>query len=106
MLRTEAGLRLYEIISYSWGKFLIQEKGSYVNQTPFNPSITTFFVGSNTSFAIASGGSKMQNLAVGQLHLAFLPYNDSYLFGALDFQVEWSPSYQSYYAGFEIGKKF
>jgi hypothetical protein len=106
MLRTEAGLRLYEIISYSWGKFLIQEKGSYVNQTPFNPSITTFFVGSPTSFAIASGGSKMQNLAVGQLHLAFLPYNDSYPFGALDFQVEWSPSYQSYYAGVEIGKKF
>lgn len=107
LLRSEVGLRLYENIQYQWGKFLIEEKVSYLNQTPFNTtSVSTSFVGSPSSFGIAVNSSKVENLAVGQLHFAFLPNNESYPYGAIDMQVEWSPSYQSYYAGFEIGKKF
>lgn len=108
LLRSEAGFRFYESLSYDWGRFLLTEKASYINRTPFGfGSVSTFFVGGSASaFTVENGTTETQNLAGVQLNLSFLPCDDCYPYGAIDAQGEFGSSFQSYFIGFEIGKKF
>lgn len=107
LLRSEAGLRFYEVLNYEWGRILLEEKGSYINRAPFhfNPT-TTFFVASPSTFTVETGTNQMQNLVGAQLNAAFVPWNDRYPYGQIDFRGEFGSSFISYFASFEIGKKF
>ncbi len=108
MLRSEAGIRFYQLLSYCWGTVLFTEKGSYINRTPFGDhSMNTFFVGgSASSFGIFTQSTQSQNLGGAQLNITFLPEDIDYPYGAIDAQGEFGSSFQSYFVGFEIGKRF
>lgn len=107
LLRSEAGLRLYETFRFQWGRILIEEKGSYINKMPFdfNPA-STFFVGGLSSFSVSTGTNKTQNLGGVQLHASFLPWNEKYPYGSIDAKGEFGSKYQSYFAALEIGQRF
>ena len=107
LLQTQLGLRFYEELQASWGKCLIEEKLSYVNQAPFHfHNVSTFFVGSASTFPIAVGSSKVQNLGGAQLCCSFLPRNQKLPYGVLDFEGFLGSGYQSYFVSVQIGKNF
>lgn len=107
LLRTEAGLRFYETLSYGWGRVILEQKASYINQAPFHvQTATTFFVGSASTFSVVTGSSSVQNLAGVELHADIISWDEKYPYGAFDFQGEFGSSFQSYFVSAEIGKRF
>lgn len=106
-LRSEAGVRWYETFCYSWGRLLLEEKLSYVNRAPFGfSSVTTSFIASPSSFPIAIGGNSTENLGAFQFRSSLIPTKPIYPYGALDFQLELGPHFQSYSFLFELGRVF
>ncbi|MBI3508443.1 MAG: autotransporter domain-containing protein [Chlamydiia bacterium] len=107
LLRSEAGLRVYQSLNYAWGKVLLEEKASYVNLAPFHVhTATTAFVGSASTFPVAIASTKVQNLGGTEFRLAFLPANCKMPYGVLSFQGDFGSSYQSYFGSVELGKNF
>jgi outer membrane autotransporter protein len=107
LLQSEAGLRFYERFAYGWGDLCLEEKLSYINQAPFHfNSVVTSFVGAASSFPIAVGSSRVENLAALQLSGSFEPKNRSYPYGGIDFQVTGNGSYQAYFVNVFCGKDF
>ena len=65
LLRTEAGLRFYETISFNTWRLTLEEKGSYVNKQPFHVGrLTASLVGSPGSFTVETL-TRAQNLGSG-----------------------------------------
>ncbi len=96
-LQSEFGLRFYERFVCGSGDFCLEEKLSYVNQAPFDfNSATASFVSSSSSFPIAIGSSKVQNLGAFQILGAFIPRKSSFSTG-FSLQVTAGNSYQSYF---------
>ena len=107
LLQSEAGLRFYERFAYGWGDFCLEEKVSYVNQAPFHfNSVETSFVGAASSFPIAVGSSKVENLGSIQLFGSFVPNDERYPFGGFMLQAMANGSYQSYFASVFSGVNF
>jgi len=108
LLRSELGLRFYEVLRYQWGRLLISEKASYINRTPFhfNPINTFFIGGSASSFAVSTGSNASQDLGGAELNFTFLPCNGKFPYVSIDAQGEFGSNFQSYFAGIEVGKKF
>lgn len=107
LLQSEIGLRFYERFSYCWGDFQLEEKVSYINQAPFfDKNVTTAFVGSPTTFPIAIGSTKTENLASVGLMANFVPVKNAYPFGGFAAQVTVNDSYQSYYVSVFGGWNF
>lgn len=107
LLQSEAGLRFYEQFLYGWGKLCLEQKLSYINQTPFgvNPQ-NVAFVSSAASFPVALASSKMQNLGSAQLLACFVPQNPSRPYGGFSFEGTAGSSYQSYFASLFLGVDF
>ncbi len=107
LIRNEIGLRRYETFDSRFGQLVCEEKLSYVNQNPYNMNpVTTSFVAAASSFPVAIGSSRVQNLVGGELHATFFPQNQRFPYLSLDFQGEWGAAYQSYFIGFELGRIF
>jgi outer membrane autotransporter protein len=107
LLQSEVGLRFYEQFEYRWGDFCLEEKLSYVNQAPFHLNrANTAFVASASTFPIAVGSTKTENLGAVQLTGIFKPQNHSYPFGGVTIQVMGNGSYQSYFASLFAGIDF
>jgi uncharacterized protein with beta-barrel porin domain len=107
MLRTEVGLRLFERAKYNCGCIVFEEKVSYVNKTPFNAgSVSTFFVGANSTFGVETFSSKSQNLVAAQLNLRFMPKNSRLPNVALNYQGEFVSTFVSNLLSLELGKQF
>jgi hypothetical protein len=107
LLQSEFGLRFYELFQFNKGKFLLEEKLSYVNQAPFHfKNMNTFFVESASTFPVATGSSKIQNLGGIQLGGSFLPKNQAFPYCAFTLQALLGTSYQSYFISLNIGKNF
>lgn len=107
LLQSEIGLRFYERFAYGWGDFRLEEKVSYVNQAPFHfNNATTSFVSSGSSFPIAVGSSKVENLGSVQLVGSFVPNDKSYPFGGFALQATGNGSYQSYFVSVFSGYDF
>lgn len=108
LLRSEAGFRFYETVRCSWGRVLFEQKASYINRCPFDfNDISTFFVGgSASSFFIATGSESVENLAGVQFNCSFIPSDIRFPYGSINAQGEFGESFQSYFAGVEIGKRF
>lgn len=108
LLRSEAGFRFYETVRCSWGRVLFEQKASYINRCPFDfNDISTFFVGgSSSSFFVATGSESVENLAGVQFNCSFIPSDIRFPYGSINAQGEFGESFQSYFAGVEIGKRF
>jgi hypothetical protein len=107
LLRSEVGLRVFEILRYRWGRFILEEKLSYVNKKPFHtPTTTAFFIGGASTFGISVFSSKTLNLGVANMGLHFYPNKEKYPYGSLNFQSELSSSSQEYMAILNIAKNF
>ena len=107
LLRSELGLRFYETVRCCWGRLLFEEKASYINLAPFHASlVNTTFIGPPSTFGIAVGTTKVENLGGVELHCSFLPWNEKYPYGSIDFQGQFGSSYQTYFVSLELGKKF
>jgi hypothetical protein len=107
LLQSEAGLRFYERFVCGWGDFRLEEKISYVNQTPFNVhSVNVSFVSSASSFPVAVASSNVQNLGSVQILGCFVPYNTSYPYGGFSVQATGGSSYQSYFVSLFTGIDF
>lgn len=107
LLRSEVGLRFFEALQYSWGSLLLLEKGSWVTRLPFHAgSVQTSFVGSISSFSIELFSDKTENLGAIELNVQFLPGTNKHPYGAINYQGEFSSSYQNHLISLEIGKDF
>ncbi|MEM7174605.1 MAG: autotransporter outer membrane beta-barrel domain-containing protein [Chlamydiota bacterium] len=107
LLRSEVGFRFFESIRYQWGKFLLQQKASFVNKTPFSVETqNAAFIASISSFGIETFSNKMQNLGVLQLSFQFIPCHYKYPYGTFNYQGEFGSSFQSHVISIEIGKYF
>jgi hypothetical protein len=107
LLRSEVGLRFHEILRYRWGCLNFEEKASYVNRAPFHTgSGAAFFVGAISSFAIETYSPHVQNLGAVQLNLQWNSYNPKAVYGSLDYQGEFGPSFQSHMLVGEVGRDF
>ena len=62
LVRSEVGLRLYQQMYYPWGFVTVQEKGSFVNKTPFNVDTMTMSVIGAPYFALLETFQDAQNL--------------------------------------------
>ncbi len=107
LLRSEAGLRFYQSLGYTWGSVILQEKGSWVNKKPFSTNrANVFFVGSASTFGIEVFSNKTQNLGAVQFNAQFIPCKKKYPYGSLNYQGEFGSIFQSHLISAEIGKNF
>jgi hypothetical protein len=107
LLQSELGVRMYQTLHYGWGRFLLEEKLGYVNQAPFHfKNVNTLFVGSISTFPVATGSKKVQNLGSVQLSSSFLPKNHAYPYGMINLEAQLGKNFQSYFVSLEVGKKF
>lgn len=106
-LRTEVGFRFYEGFLFSSWMFLLEEKLSFVNKTPFHVgTVTGFLVGSPGSFTLETLSSS-QNLGAVEISFLFEPFDDRYPYGSVSYQGEFNDgSYQSHQATFEASWHF
>ncbi|MEN9654844.1 MAG: hypothetical protein RL235_956 [Chlamydiota bacterium] len=107
LLRSELGLRFMEKISFTSGRLVLIEKGSYVRKDPFHagPS-TTFFVGSASSFGIDVFSNQTQNLGAVQFQIQWIPCAVRDLFGSLSYQGVFGRRFASNELSCELGKNF
>jgi len=107
LLRSEIGFGFYQILSYNWGRLMFEERISYINKAPFhfNPTSVSF-LGSPSTFSIATGTNQVQSQGGARFNIAFHPANPKYPYGLIGFVGEYSPTYQSNLANFELGKDF
>ena len=107
LLRSELGLRWYQSLQYQWGRLLIEEKTSYINQAPFHfHNATTYFVGATSTFPIAIGSTQTQNLCGIELRASLFPTKATLPYATFDFQGQFGNLSQTYFGNLEIGKKF
>ena len=107
LLRSEAGIRLYETLAMRWGQLVFVEKGSYVNQTPFySSSPSTLFIGSAAIFSLTTGSLSIQNLGAIEFRCSFLPSHPRIPYFTIDLQAELGSSMQSYFVSMQVGKNF
>ncbi|MCB1071934.1 MAG: autotransporter outer membrane beta-barrel domain-containing protein [Chlamydiales bacterium] len=107
VLRTELGINLFQILKYGWGSVIFKEKGSYVNEKPFNAhKVDAYFVDAFSSFEVAVFSDKVKNLGVFELTCRFIPARSKYVYGGIGYQGEFGASFQSHCISLEIGKYF
>lgn len=106
LLRTEAGLRFYEIFYFNSWNFSLQEKIGYVNTQSFNAGkVHAFLVGSPGAFTVETLSSA-QNLGVAQLAMSFDPIDARYPETTLFYQGEFGQQYQSHQVNLELTWQF
>ncbi len=106
LLRSEAGLRFYQTLLFNSWNFIVQEKLSYVNVTPYHAGkVHAFLVGSPGSFTVETLSSK-QDLGVAQFAMSFDPINSHYPKTSLFYQGEFSKQYQSNQVNIEFAWQF
>lgn len=107
ILRSEIGLRFFEIFEYGWGHFIVQEKGSFINKTPFHASnANAVFVGSPASFGVEIFNSESQNLGAVQMNLEFIPNAIRRPYFSLNYQGEFSSKAMTNLVSLESGLYF
>jgi len=106
LFRGETGLRLHEIVKYSWGNLVFEQKGSYAYQKMFGTgTLNASFVAAPTflTFHTLLSG---QNLGVGEFSVIFQPLNRKWPFGSLRYQGQFGSKFQTHQGIVEIGKDF
>ena len=107
LLRSEAGLRFWQLYRLGWGNLEITEKASYVNQLPFQKSVTSvLLIGASPFFSVGAGSLSTQNLGAAEFRFSFFPHHPKMPFGILDLQGEFGSKLQSYFVATQIGKHF
>ncbi|MBX3719415.1 MAG: autotransporter outer membrane beta-barrel domain-containing protein [Parachlamydiales bacterium] len=105
-LRSEAGLRFYELWSFCSWRFILEEGISYVNKKPFEVgTMNAFLVGSPGNFTMETL-TGTQNLASAEVSMTFQPVNRIYPYGSLTYQGEYNGSFQSHQLTLETSWDF
>ncbi len=106
LLRTEAGLRLYETLNFEAWRLTFQEKASYVYKKPFRVGrVNAFLVGSPGSFTVETLTTP-QNLGVGEFAMIFEPTCQRYPYGSITYQGEFGSSSQAHQVCLELAWNF
>jgi len=106
LLRSEAGLRFFESLTYGWGTFVLMEKASWVNKKPFHAGATqTSFISSVSSFSIEIFSNNTQNLGAVQFGMWFIPSNNPF-YGSINYHGEFGSSFQNHLISLEFGGDF
>ena len=105
-LRGETGLRFHEIVSLSWGRLVLREKGSYAYQKAFQTgALTAFLLGSPGSFTVDTL-TGAQNLGVVECSALFIASNEAAPYITFRYQGEFGSQYQSHQGMLEVGKSY
>ena len=106
LLRTEVGLRLYEVLALDSGRLTFEEKGSYVFRQPFEiGSTTAFLVGSPGLFTVETLTAQ-DHLGAVEVSCLYEPANPKSPSGSISYQGEFSSSYQSHQLTLEAAWDF
>jgi outer membrane autotransporter protein len=106
LLRTEAGLKLYEDWQYDWGSFLLKEKLSWVYKKPFGTGSVTAAVVGGAGFFTVESLTSVQNLgAVGFEFLARIGKRNPVSVGVA-YAGEFGKQYQSHEVLLSVTKDF
>ena len=105
-LRSEAGVRFYEMVGFDTWRLTFEEKLSYVNKKPFKVGkVNAFIVGSPGSFTVETL-STTQNLGVGEFEMIFEPKDNKYPWGSIGYQGEFGSKYQSHTVALTLNWSF
>lgn len=105
-LRSEIGLRFYELWGFCSWRFSLEEAVSYVNKKPFEVgTMNAFLVGSPGNFTMITL-SGTENLAAAELSATFEPVNHVYPNGSVTYQGEYNSAFQSHQLTLEIAWDF
>ena len=105
-LRSEAGVRFYEAITFDNWRLGFEEKLSYVNKKPFKVGrVNASIVGAPGSFTVETL-TTTQNLGVAELELLFEPKDPKYPTGSIGYQGEFGEMYQSHVVSLAINWSF
>lgn len=106
LVRMEAGFRFYETISYASWRLIAEEKGSYVNKTPYGiGTIDANIVGFPGSFTVETL-SDPQHLAAVEIALIFEPLCNDRPYGSISYQGEFGSGFESHLLTFEFSMDF
>jgi hypothetical protein len=106
LLRTEAGLKLYEDWEYDWGFFLLKEKVSWVYKKPYGTgSVTAAIVGGAGRFTVESLSS-VQNLGAVCLELSARIGKKNPVSASVGYGGEFGEQYQSHEVMLRVTKDF
>ncbi|MBS0615583.1 MAG: autotransporter outer membrane beta-barrel domain-containing protein [Verrucomicrobia bacterium] len=93
LLRTEVGLRLFEVVEFDRCFLTIQEKVSYVNKKPFQMGrLRAYIVGVPEEFTVQTFTTP-QNLGVAKFELTFQPKARNYFWGSISYQGEFGSKF-------------
>lgn len=107
ILRSEAGLRIFQTLACDWGLLIVEEKGSYVNRTALQKGVrSAAFIGSESSFEVETLCRRGQNHGLVEFHLECQPYCSCDVYGSFDYQGEFGCSFESQTLTFALGKNF
>ena len=107
LLRSEIGAILSQKSECDYGVFRFQEGFSFVNKSTFNArKVSTFYLGSISTFDLQLFDDKTQNLGSLQLSAAFLPFKSSIPILSLNYQGEWGKGQSSNRLIAEVKQRF
>ncbi len=106
LFRGETGVRFRQLLEFSWGDLVFQEKGSYAYQKMFGTgTITAFLIGSPGQFTVSTLTEAL-NLGVVEFSLLFNPLRPTTPYLDIRYQGEFGSGYQSHQGVVEIGMSF
>lgn len=107
LLYSEAGICFYQNVACNSGRWALEEKLSYVNESPSHDGkTTTYFAVPTSPFTITTNSTCTHNLCGVELTGSFSPDRSSELYGTLSFQGLFGREYRSYFANITVGKNF
>lgn len=106
MLQSEIGIRFFQSLCRSWGRFGVKEEASYLNRAPFGTgSVTAAIVGS-PAFMTLQSLTKVQNLGAVTIDLFAEVGKNQDVFINLGYEGEFGTNYISNEVLLRIAKQF
>lgn len=105
-LRTELGLRFYDVWEYDWGWFFLKETIGYINKQFYDTGELTAGVVGGTSFFTTNIATRSQDLASFGLETIFVPGDRIYPYVSLAYIGEVGKRFQSHTGLLRVIKKF
>lgn len=107
LLRSEAGIRIYQTLNYCWGSMLFEEKGGFVNRTIMTDGkADAAFDEAFSTFEVVTLSRRGQNHGVVEFHVECLPKSFSGAYAALDYQAEFGSWFHAHAVVMTLGYDF
>lgn len=107
IVRYETGIRFFETIETELALFILEEKISYIGKYLAGHGKTSAaFIGSASSFDVATCDCRGQDLGNIQLHVECIPNGLNGVYGSFDYQGGFGSHYQSHLLTLSVGMLF